>query len=233
MLAGAGGLGCVPPPRYVLPERGQQRLPEPPGTIAAASCEKGCWKWLRQGESLLAVEGELSFPLLWKTKQALSPFLEELAPCPLCSDPATPSSPASTRAGVRLGGGRRQRGFLHRPAQRLQAVNATPRVLGAASPTPPFPHAAGRAEGRGCPCLGTRFGGHESTPGSVVAARARCGCCPPQSVSCRSLGHEGSAKAARGAWLGLGREARVALAAARLRAGLVCSRVFGFAGLFF
>lgn len=50
MLAGAGGLGCIPPTPYVLPERGQQRLPEPPGTIALASCGRWRWKWLRNEE---------------------------------------------------------------------------------------------------------------------------------------------------------------------------------------
>ena len=50
MLAGAGGLGCVPPSRYVLPEHGQQRRPEPSGTVAVVSRGRWRWKWLRNEE---------------------------------------------------------------------------------------------------------------------------------------------------------------------------------------
>lgn len=130
--------------------------------------------------------GELSFPLLWKTKQALSPFPEELAPCPLCSDPATPSPPASRRT---LGRG---------------------------------------AEGSGAPSSILPRGCRASVP------PAGCWGLPPTPRMLQGeLGVSLCGDTARRAWLGLGREDRVALAAARLRAGLVCSRVFGFAGLFF
>lgn len=189
MLAGDGALGCPPPPllgtsvlnvgsRDFLSHQGPLSLCPAEGAVGSGS---ETWR-----NSAGSGRGP-SLPLLWKTKQALNPFLEELAPCPLCSDPATLSSPASTHAVARLG--RQKAAELPRPSCSWGAAKKQRGVCWV--PLLPQPlclsRAAGRAEGWDVPAWG---------PAAANKAAPRWGCCAAARWGCAHAGKDGAPRSA-------------------------------------
>lgn len=188
MLAGDGALGCPPPPsRYVCPECGQQRLPEPPGTIVTVSCGRCCWKWLRNMEKF-CWQWERTFPsLALENKASLKPIPRGARSLSLCSDPATLSSPASTHAVARLG--RQKAAELPRPSCSWGAAKKQRGVCWV--PLLPQPlclsRAAGRAEGWDVPAWG---------PAAANKAAPRWGCCAAARWRCAHAGKDGAPRSA-------------------------------------
>lgn len=223
MLAGDGALGCPPPPllgtsvlnvgsRDFLSHQGPLSLCPAEGAVGSGS---ETWR-----NSAGSGRGP-SLPLLWKTKQALNPFLEELAPCPfVLTLPHCPLQQAHMQS--HAWGGRRQQSFLSHPAHGVQRKNS--------------------AECAGChfchsPCACPELQGGQrdgmSLPGDPLQQTKQ----PLAGAAALPLAGDVPMLGRMGlhAVPALGREWEdgVALAVAHLRAGLVCSRVFGFAGLFF
>lgn len=118
-------MGCPPPPllgtsvlnvgsRDFLSHQGPLSLCPAEGAVGSGS---ETWR-----NSAGSGRGP-SLPLLWKTKQALNPFLEELAPCPcVLTLPHCPLQQAHMQS--HAWGGRRQQSFLAHPAHGVQRKNS-------------------------------------------------------------------------------------------------------------
>lgn len=126
MLTGDGALGCVPLLGTSVLSVGSRDFLSHQGPLSLCPAEGAVGNGSETWRNSAGCGRGPSLPLLWKTKQALSPLLKELAPCPLRSDPATLSSPASTHAVACLG--RQKAAELPHPSWSWSAVRTNSAV---------------------------------------------------------------------------------------------------------